>query len=187
MNNGIAAQSGWSYADSVWLLDEHGKFEIIDGRLYLTPWLSPAHQELSAGVFIELSAFAKRERVGRVLFRPPLVFADADYLVPDIAVFPGRRASNASTGRTASLARLVVEVLSEFAETRDRGIKRECYARYGVPEYWIIDPFRARIEVYRLREEPDLPTLVPGRLTWKPVEGGPVLGLDVRELLTDLE
>ncbi|HEY0016658.1 MAG TPA: Uma2 family endonuclease [Longimicrobium sp.] len=122
MNNGMAAQSGWSYTDSDWLLDEHGKFEIINGGLYLTPWLSPAHQDLSACVFIELSAFAKRERVGRVLFRPPLVFADADYLVPDIAVFPGQRAPYARTESPGPLAQLVVEVLSKFTETRDRGI-----------------------------------------------------------------
>jgi Uma2 family endonuclease len=182
----MAAQSGWSYADSVWLLDEHGKFEIINGGLYLTPWLSPAHQDLSAGVFVELSTFAKRERVGRVLFRPPLVFADADYLVPDIAVFSGPRVPYTST-ETGPLAQLVVEVLSEFTETRDRGIKRECYARYGVPEYWIIDAGRRHVEVYRLQEDPDRPKIVTAGLKWQPMEGGPVLELDVAELIADLE
>lgn len=183
----MAAQSGWSYTDSDWLLDEHGKFEIINGGLYLTPWLSPAHQDLSACVFIEVSAFAKRERVGRVLFRPPLVFADADYLVPDIAVFPGQRAPHARTGSPGPLAQLVVEVLSKFTETRDRGIKRECYARYGVPEYWIVDPFRARIEVYRLQEDADQPEIVADRVRWQPAEGGPVLEFAISELLADLE
>jgi Uma2 family endonuclease len=182
----MAAQSGWSYAESVWLLDEHGKFEIINGGLYLTPWLSPAHQDLSACVFVELSAFAKRECVGRVVFRPPLVFADADYLVPDIAVFPGPRAPYASTG-TGPLAQLVIEVLSEFTETRDRGIKRECYARYGVPEYWIVDPFRARIEVYRLQEDADHPEVVADCLRWQPAEGGAVLELAISELLSEME
>ncbi|WP_420130585.1 Uma2 family endonuclease [Longimicrobium sp.] len=186
MNNVMAAQAGWSYTDSDWLLDEHGKFEIINGGLYLTPWLSPAHQDLSAGVFVELSAFAKRERVGRVLFRPPLVFADADYLVPDIAVFPGRRAPYASA-KTGPLVQLVVEVLSEFTETRDRGIKRECYARHGIPEYWIVDPFRPRIEVYRLQEDADQPIAVADRVRWQPAEGGAVLELVMSELLSDLE
>lgn len=93
----------------------------------------------------------------------------------------------AARGGPDPFARLVVEVLSKFTETRDRGIKRECYARYGVPEYWIIDADRRRVEVYRLQEDPDRATVVTAGLTWQPMEGGPVLELDVAELLANLE
>ena len=28
--------------------------------------------------------------------------------------------------------------------------KRDVYARFGIPEYWVIDPDAARVEIYRL-------------------------------------
>ena len=45
---------------------------------------------------------------------------------------------------------LAVEVLSRSTEARDRGGKMEMYARFGVPEYWIVDPVGNTLEIYRL-------------------------------------
>ena len=42
---------------------------------------------------------------------------------------------------------LVVEVLSRSTAARDRGRKREVFARFGVPEYWIIDPKAESVEI----------------------------------------
>jgi Uma2 family endonuclease len=46
---------------------------------------------------------------------------------------------------------LAVEVLSRSTEARDRGRKMELLARFGVPEYWIVDPVKNTLEIYRLR------------------------------------
>ena len=48
---------------------------------------------------------------------------------------------------------LCVEVISPSTEDRDRGRKMQMFARFGVPEYWIVDPRLRRIEVYRLERE----------------------------------
>ena len=45
---------------------------------------------------------------------------------------------------------LVVEVISRSTGVRDRGRKMQLYARFGVPEYWIVDPVANTIEVYAL-------------------------------------
>ena len=45
---------------------------------------------------------------------------------------------------------LTVEVLSRSTARRDRGRKMEMYARYGVPEYWIVDPVANTLEIYLL-------------------------------------
>jgi Uma2 family endonuclease len=49
-------------------------------------------------------------------------------------------------------ADLVVEVVSDDDEDRRRDLqtKRREYARAGIPEYWIVDPREACIEVLRL-------------------------------------
>ena len=45
---------------------------------------------------------------------------------------------------------LVIEILSRATAAQDRGHKKEVYARYGVREYWIIDPVRRTVEQYLL-------------------------------------
>ena len=45
---------------------------------------------------------------------------------------------------------LIVEILSERTKTRDRHYKKVLYGRYGVREYWIVDPDEQTVEVYTL-------------------------------------
>lgn len=47
---------------------------------------------------------------------------------------------------------LVVEVLSPSTAARDRGVKKDTYARAGVREYWLVDPLAKSVEVYLLQD-----------------------------------
>jgi Uma2 family endonuclease len=69
---------------------------------------------------------------------------------------------------------------------RDRGIKRERYAHFGVAEYWIVDPATKRIEVYRSSDGWERPAVIAtDSFEWEPVRGGPRLTVNVVELLRD--
>ena len=46
---------------------------------------------------------------------------------------------------------IVVEILAPSTEVLDRRVKRATYARFGVPEYWIVDPIGGHIDLHRLR------------------------------------
>ena len=48
---------------------------------------------------------------------------------------------------------LVIEILSRGSSNvaRDRIVKRQLYAKYGVAEYWIANGENRAIEVYRLQ------------------------------------
>ncbi len=48
---------------------------------------------------------------------------------------------------------LVVEVLSPSTQNRDLNVKARLYARFGIPEFWIIDPDAETLTVYRLTAE----------------------------------
>ena len=55
---------------------------------------------------------------------------------------------------------VTVEVVSPSTAARDRGVKRERYARFGVPEYWIVDAEAGQVEVFRLGDDPRLPAAI---------------------------
>jgi Uma2 family endonuclease len=44
---------------------------------------------------------------------------------------------------------LVIEILSPSTQANDRGDKFETYQKYGVHEYWLVDPEAKFVEVYR--------------------------------------
>jgi Uma2 family endonuclease len=47
---------------------------------------------------------------------------------------------------------LAVEILSRGSRHKDLAIKRKIYARFGVQEYWIVDPDAATVEVLAWKE-----------------------------------
>ena len=52
---------------------------------------------------------------------------------------------------------LVVEVLSPSTRKRDQTLKRQLFEREGVREYWIVDPDRNQIAVFRRAADGSLP------------------------------
>ena len=46
-----------------------------------------------------------------------------------------------------------MEILSPGTLERDKIVKKSLYGKYGVKEYWIVDPTGKLIEVLTLREE----------------------------------
>lgn len=80
---------------------------------------------------------------------------------------------------------LAIEVLSPSTAGNDRGRKRGLLARYQIPEYWIVDIDRRRIEMSIFRESGyGAPEIVSGeRLRSATIAG---LEIDLVELFRDL-
>jgi Uma2 family endonuclease len=66
---------------------------------------------------------------------------------PDLSVARGPRDRYRTTAPTASDLAALIEV-SDSTYATDRGAKWTKCAAYGVPEYWIVNVFQRRIEVY---------------------------------------
>ena len=180
------ARRGWSYAEFARLPDDGNRYEVIGGELYVTPGPRRVHQEVAARLQFELRGFATvQQRLGPVLGPLDVIFAEGDYLAPDLMFIREDHLGYETERGFEGPPDLVVEVLSPTTALRDRTIKRERYAAYGVPEYWIVDVEARRVEVYRPGDEG--PSIHTERLAWHPVEGGPVLELDLGELFADLD
>lgn len=138
------------YDDYVRLPCDDGKrYEVLDGRLYVTPAPSPLHQRLSRRLLRRLEDYFEGRGLGEVFYAPiDVVLAPHDIVEPDLVVVahPGQISSRAIEGAPL----LVVEILSPSTRRRDRGIKLRRYAALGVIHYWIVDPDGRTIECRRL-------------------------------------
>ncbi len=137
--------------DDYCLLPNNGRrYEIIDGELFVTPSPRRAHQNVVTQLSYYLVEFVKREERGRVYVAPfDVVFSLHDVVEPDILYVSKERASVLTEKNVQGAPDLVVEVLSITTAEIDRTTKLKLYARYGVQEYWLIDPEESTAEVYR--------------------------------------
>lgn len=125
-------------ADLAGLPTDGTRYEIIDGRLYLTPPASE-HQTPARGMFKILEAAAPTG--WRVLWDIGLQFPDGDCAVPDLTVLSPdvpRANSDYNDVRVIRPA-LVIEVESRGTRKADRGSKLVAYAEAGIPAYWRVE------------------------------------------------
>ena len=130
--------------------DDGRRYELYGGEVIVVPTPLPIHQLVVFRLSEVLGEYA-RLTGGLALFAPlDIVFSEYDVLQPDVVFFDRERHRRIDLRRPIRIVpNLVIEVLSRSTAARDRGRKRETFARYGVPEYWIIDPSVQTLEVLR--------------------------------------
>ena len=138
--NNPPATKRWIFSDLV-QFDETERYEIYDGRLIaMSPSPDFYHQELAARLFLALADFVRPRQLGRVVFAPmDVVMADDNTAQPDLLFIANENAGIIQKW-VFGAPDLVVEILSPSSIRRDRHDKLEQYARFGVKEYWIVDP-----------------------------------------------
>lgn len=141
-----------SYADLERVPEDGRRYELYDGEVFVVPAPLPKHQVVALTIAEMLRKYA-RDHGGFAVASPiDIVFSDYDVLQPDVIYFAPGRAALVDVNRVIRHAPdLCVEVLSPSTAVADRGRKMQMFARYHVPEYWIVDPATATIEVYALR------------------------------------
>jgi Uma2 family endonuclease len=98
-----------------------------------------------------LSSYADSRDLGWVGGEKVLVCLTRNDYEPDIVFYGTDKAARLSPDQVEfPPPDLVVEVLSESTEFRDRGVKLEDYAAHDVREYWLVDPEQELIEQYEL-------------------------------------
>ena len=138
------------------------RYELYDGEVIVVPLPFNRHQRVAFHIGQILGEY--EVQAGGLSFCVPIdiVFTEHDVLQPDVVYFgKERRHLLKDWEATRAAPNLAVEVLSRKTEARDRGRKMQMFARFAVPEYWIVDPVRNTFEVYVLRgREYELTALV---------------------------
>ncbi len=124
--------------------------ELWDGELVMAPAPFFRHQQVVFRLARQLDDFTRANKLGSVVPSPiDVIFTEHRVVQPDVVYI--------STGNQAiiqdqirGVPDLVVEVISAGSWRRDRMDKLVLYEEFGVPEYWIVDPEAALVEVRSL-------------------------------------
>ncbi|MEA2685646.1 MAG: hypothetical protein QOE93_841 [Actinomycetota bacterium] len=138
-----------TYADYAALPDDGRRFELIDGELFEMAAPSTRHQDLVLHLGIDFGLHVRAHGGGRVFVAPcDVVLADTVTVQPDVVYLSDSDAHRITAPNIQGPPTMVVEVLS--VPRHDLVRKRELYARFAIPEYWVVHPDADRVEVYRL-------------------------------------
>lgn len=143
-----------TYQDLLGLPEDLLRHELIDGEHLMSPAPNSKHQRIVVNLAWLIRGYVEDHPLGRVYVAPfDVVFSDFDVAEPDLLYVSAERERLLLTERyLAGAPDLVIEVLSPSTARIDAGKKRWLYERYGVSEYWIVDPARESIRVYRLAD-----------------------------------
>jgi Uma2 family endonuclease len=117
--------------------------ELIDNTIYMSPSPISKHQLILNEINFQLLQFLKKDASGIVFIAPYDVYLDetSNAVQPDIVVvLEDNRNIIDPNGHIHGVPDLLVEVLSPGNKDHDLIKKKDLYERFGVKEYWIIDP-----------------------------------------------
>lgn len=144
----------FTYEDYLLFPDDGKRHELINGEHYMTPAPIPKHQRACIKLSTAFENFLKGQKIGEVLIAPTdVVLSDLDVVQPDLLFISRARASIITEKNIQGAPDLVIEILSESTRKTDETIKRKLYERFGVQEYWIVDPELETVKVYRPAEQ----------------------------------
>jgi Uma2 family endonuclease len=148
-------QGEWTYEDYARLPDNGRRYEVIGGKLYMSPAPSTGHQELILALAATLRRHVIEFDLGKIYISPiDVILPDlANPVQPDILFIAKERLEMVEENFIAGIPELIVEVLSPGNAAHDRRTKYNLYMEAGVQEYWIVDPEACLADIYTLYEE----------------------------------
>lgn len=151
---GLAQHEKYTYEHYL-LLPEGDRRELIEGELLTTPAPKEEHQRASRNLVSDLDRYLESYPLGVMYFAPFDVILDEHNVVqPDILIILAEHLDRVHEEGLRGAPDLAIEILSPKTASRDRVYKRIQYFRFGVREYWIVDPMDKTVEVY-LRSDQD--------------------------------
>ena len=132
----------WTHDDFMRLAPDDQKAELINGDIIIMSPPFDEHEKLQGHLFFILKAFVTRFALGQVRgSRTPVRVAPDQTYEPDILYVSKAREHIITRQEVSEAPDLVVEILSGGTVKYDRGDKLTNYAKSGVSEVWLIDPF----------------------------------------------
>ena len=125
------------------MLPEGTLAEVIENTLYMSPTPTTKHQRIVTRLLAGIHEHVSRRNLGEVFTAPFDVFLDENSnAVQPVILFIARENFQIlnETESVHGVPDLVIEILSPGNKKHDQVIKKNLYEKFGVKEYWIVDP-----------------------------------------------
>ena len=148
----VTKQKKWTYEEYYRLNDEK-RYEVLEGELIEMSSPSSEHQIIIGNLSSMLWVFLKENNLGQMISSPiDVIFDENNTFQPDIVFISKENKQIIQDRGIFGSPDLVVEILSKSTEKKDRGLKFKAYEKFGVREYWLVDPRKKSIEVFVLEK-----------------------------------
>ena len=132
--------------------EEEPDFEIIEGeKIFMAPSGTLDHGTVIGKIYGQIFLHVIQNDIKAAVFVDDIDvhLPDGNYFKPDLTVVLNPEIAR-NRKAIYGVPDMIVEVLSYSTMRNDLGKKKAAYERNGVKEYWIVDPWSKRIEVYHL-------------------------------------
>ncbi len=120
---------------------------MIEGDFDMTPAPGEKHQRISRNLQFELHKFLDKNPVGELYDAPfDVILEESTVVQPDLLIVLENRRSRIVPEGLRGAPNFLVEIVSPSARSRDTQLKRRLYEKFGVEEYWIVDPESETVE-----------------------------------------
>jgi Uma2 family endonuclease len=133
------------------MVREDQKADLIDGVIYMASPENTEANELFVWLLWVMSGFASARKLGKCYASRVALRLDVkNSPEPDILFLRAEHLDRVERGGIRGPADLAVEIVSPESVERDYTQKRRQYARFGIPEYWIVDEELPKVTLLRL-------------------------------------
>ena len=149
---GHPAEKQKKYTSQDYLLTpEDKRYELIEGDLVMVPAPNVWHQRISGRLGFALQQLVLDNDLGEILIAPcDVVFDNETVLQPDILFISKAQQDIITDANIQGAPDLVIEIISPSSAYNDLVRKKKIYARFGVKEYWLVDPEEKTVDILGL-------------------------------------
>lgn len=136
------------------MLPEGTLAELIDNTIFMSPSPVRNHQKVLQQLLRKLGDLVEDRGIGEIFVSPFDVYLDehSNAVQPDLVVVLNQNQNIIDPkGHIHGVPDLLVEILSPGNKDHDLIRKKELYEKFGVKEYWIVDPDTKLAIVYQFR------------------------------------
>lgn len=153
----LASNIKISYKDYLILKEKSDSvLEYIDGIVYMSPSPSTRHQRISSKLHAKLYNILEGKTCE--VFHAPFDIAlknddneGEKLVIPDLSVICDK--NGFTDNKYIGVPSLIIEILSPSNQSHDLVTKLNIYMKYGVKEYWIVNPILNTVMLYALNED----------------------------------
>jgi Uma2 family endonuclease len=139
----------WTYDDLALLPEDGLRHEIIDGVLYVNASAITKYQMPLYRLVLAISKYLEEHPLVHLFFAPLDILSQYDIVDRDLMFISNKRHEIVLLNNIQGAPDLVIEILTESDNGHDEVAKCSVYEQMSVSEYWIVDPTRHVVCVFR--------------------------------------